>query len=378
MPLDSPSLFFPYFRTHLRLYALLALLLLILLTGARTLQAATPKRLLAYYAYWNDNYRAAQIPYSKLTHIAHAFLAPGADGSLKVPDRYLEPAHVSNAHAAGVKVLASVGGADDSANFPVIAASPSLRTTFADNVEQFLRANEYDGVDIDYEFPQSSADRANLNLMIQVLRDKFNASPAPAPSWLITMAVSADDYYGQWNDYATLDGLVDFYNVMTYDFHGSWSDHSGHNSPLYRGNDPQPDGSVADALDYMLNDRHVPAAQMNVGVPFYGYNFVYSEKLYDNCHGDCSTKQFDYRKIPAKIGHGWTYYWDSASQVPYLRKDKGTGVLTFDNPRSIRKKVNYALHTRGVGGVFLWELSEDYSNQQQPLLNALYNAYSKP
>lgn len=28
---------------------------------------------------------------------------------------------------------------------------------------------------------------------------------------------------------------LDFINVMTYDFHGSWASETGHNSPLYKG-----------------------------------------------------------------------------------------------------------------------------------------------
>lgn len=369
------------FRFSLRAAVALVLLFFVLLPTIQTnrASAASTKRLLAYYAYWNDNYRAAQIPYAKLTHIAHAFLIPEADGSLTAPDGYLEPVLIANAHAAGVRVLASVGGASDSGNFSSIAATESLRAAFANHVQEFVRANGYDGVDIDWEFTANATDRANLNLLIQALREKFDASPAPAPSWLITMAVSPGDYYGQWNDYATLNHFVDFYNLMTYDFHGSWFKHSGHNAPLLRGNDPRAHGSVADGLTYMLDERAVPAAQINVGVPFYGYNFYHSEKLYDRCNRDCSTTYMGYNEIAPLIGNGWTRYWDGASKVPYLRKDSGAGMLTFDNARSIKKKVNYALDTRGVGGVFLWELSQDVMpHRKQPLLHALYKAVLAP
>lgn len=370
------------YRMWLRLGALLALVILgaLPLIGiGRAWAENSTRRLLAYYPYWNESYRAAQIPYAKLTYIAHAFLIPNADGSLTVPEGYLEPALLTNAHAAGVKVLASIGGASDSANFPTIAANPAARAAFADNIEAFLRANAYDGVDIDWEFTENATERANLNLLIQTLRSKFDASPAPAPAWLITMAVSPGEYYGQWNDYATLNDLVDFYNLMTYDFHGDWYRHSGHNSPLFRGNDPKPDGSVADALDYMLDERAVPPAQINVGVPFYGYNFFNSENLYDRCIGDCSATYLSYTQIAPLTGRGWTGYWDSASKAPYLRKDSGAGMLTFDNPRSVRKKVRYALNARGVGGVFMWELSQDaLPNHKQPLLDAMYAAYSNP
>jgi len=65
--------------------------------------ASSPKRLLGYYPEWSKTqtppYTAAQIPYSKLTHIAHAFvlLAPAANGALQIPSGMIEPALISKA-----------------------------------------------------------------------------------------------------------------------------------------------------------------------------------------------------------------------------------------------------------------------------------------
>jgi GH18 family chitinase len=142
-------------------------------------------RLLAYYVSWQSDYRADNIPYHQLTHLNHAFILPQADGSLLVPagpPPYLEPPLVEQAHAAGVKVLASIGGYGGSENFPLIARDPRLRATLADNIASFLRTHNYDGVDIDWEFPQDETDRANQNLLIKAIRDNFNSSPAPGPS----------------------------------------------------------------------------------------------------------------------------------------------------------------------------------------------------
>jgi GH18 family chitinase len=37
--------------------------------------------------------------------------------------------------------------------------------------------------------------------------------------------------------------------------------------------------------------------------------------------------------------------------------------------------VHYALNKRHLGGVFMWELSQDYNGHQQPLLNAMHSAF---
>ncbi|MCX8094282.1 MAG: glycosyl hydrolase family 18 protein [Candidatus Goldbacteria bacterium] len=345
-------------------------------TPTITPTTAKCKRFLAYYPYWVSTYRADKIPYNRLTHICHAFVQPQANGSLSIPSGYLEPALITNAHAAGVKVLVSIGGANEVArqNFVTIAASASLRTAFANAVEAFCRTYGYDGADIDWEFPQNATERTNQNLLIQALRDKFNSSPVPAPNWEITMAVSPGNWYGQWNDYAYLNNIVDFYNLMTYDYHGEWSSHSGHNSPLYRGTDPIDGENIDWSNNYMTITRGVPASKMNLGIPFYGYRFPNSETLYDSFVS--GAVQNNYNLITPLIGSGWTYHWDSGSYVPYLTYDSGTGLICYDNPSSVSEKVNYALNSKGYGGIFMWEITADYSAGNQPLLDAMWNSYS--
>ncbi|BBH20506.1 hypothetical protein Back11_18510 [Paenibacillus baekrokdamisoli] len=307
-----------------------------------------------------------------MTHIIHAFLEVNEDGTLNVPDKYLEPNLITSAHAAGVKVIAGINGE----TIRVIAASPGLRTAFAANIESFCRTNGYDGVDIDWEYPQDAADRRNYTLLMQAIRSKFDSSAAPAPSWSTSMAVSGVDYWGQWLDYAAIDPSITFYNLMAYDMHGPWSSHPGHNSALYPGTEPDPGYSVQEYMDYLLLTRGVSAAKVNLGVPSYGWKFNNSEDLYDSCGGLCTNVEPVYynRDIPKLIGNGWTRYWDSASSAPYLRKDNGTGFITYDDATSIGDKVDYALDTRGAGGVFMWEISLDYNGSSQPLMDAMYTA----
>jgi len=85
------------------------------------------KRVVGDYGYWSKfqtpAYGAAQIPYSKLTHINHAGVSFDADGNLSVPDGFLEPVLNHRAHAAGVKVLLLLGG-----DFSGLEASGNMQT----------------------------------------------------------------------------------------------------------------------------------------------------------------------------------------------------------------------------------------------------------
>ena len=71
--------------------------------------------------------------------------------------------------------------------------------------------------------------------------------------------------------------IVDYFNVMTYDCAGPWTDSAQLNSAIFPDpNDPEPyncepGGSVKEAIDIYVQDLQVPKAKLNIGTPFYGY-----------------------------------------------------------------------------------------------------------
>ena len=96
--------FLSRFPVRLLLPAVLAVCVLSQPTYAQN-SAATqplPKRVVGDYGYWSRTqtppYSAAQIPFEKLTHINHAGgVSFNADGSLSVPDGFLEPRLLTSA-----------------------------------------------------------------------------------------------------------------------------------------------------------------------------------------------------------------------------------------------------------------------------------------
>jgi chitinase len=343
---------------------------------------AGPKRLLAYYPSWakdrTPSYSAAQIPYKKLTHIAHAFLLldARADGSLYLTPDLLEPELISRAHAADVKVVISIGGADavQQAAFAHVAKDDALRRAFARNLHDFVTANGYDGVDIDWEVPNAPEDTQPCILLMQALRDEM-----PAPEWLLSMAIPSNPRgWGTGFDVRALARLLDFINVMTYDIHGPWSDHAGHNSPLIQSaQDPGQEGSLADSIDLFENEYGVAPDQLNIGTAFYGYEFDGAAQLWGSCDCVQSTTSQNYGTyIKQRIGKlGWKAKSDKAAKAPYLVHQGSPGFITYDNAASTAGKVDYALGKRHLGGVFMWELSADYDGRTQDLLNAMYRAF---
>jgi len=302
--------------------------------------AQSHKRLLAYYPDWvkdgNPSYSAKNIPYAKLTHILHAFLLldPSGNGALQIDPELIEPALNHNAHKVGV---------------------------FAKNLHAFLVAHDYDGVDIDWEVPNAPEDTNHCTMLMEALRREL-----PAPRWLISMAISADPRnYGTGFDVPALAPILDFFNVMTYDFAGPWMDMAGLNSPLRQDPaDPEQVGSLKTSMDLYNRIYGVPRAKLNIGTAFYGYQFDAVQNLWNYCpKGDCSqTNSYNYgtyikQRVNAK---GWARHWDSAADSPYLLyqgpggKD---GFITYDDPVSTAMKTYYVLGQRDFGGIFMWDLS---------------------
>src|ERR1017187_2673004 len=350
-------------------------------TLAPVLHAASP-RLLAYYEFTDKYnippYDASTILYHQLTHIVHSNIGPSnkADGSLAVPIFFLEPNLIARAHAAGVKVEVCFSG--PAYLFVVIDADPTLRATFAQNIANFAIAYGYDGVDLAYDVPYSQSQTDNFTQLIAAVRDLM-----PAGLSLLSAAVaSSPGVYGVY-DFPGMTPLLDFYNVMTYDFHGAWTNHAGHNSPLYLSPlDPGQEGSLDTSAGEYLTLTSVPAEQINLGTAFYGYAFdVYG--LWSFCANDelCGNKGAPtviYSQVEQLLKTGvWTENFDDLADAPYLLDPNASmfGFITYDNPSSTSEKVSYALTKRHLGGVFMWELSQDYNGTGQPLLNAMHSAF---
>jgi len=361
---------------------------LVLALGARPVGAQTvggdqqhlapwkqlPKHLVADYGYWsqynNPPYTSAQIPFSKVTQVNHAGvnLSSNADGTFVVPDGFLEPELLTRAHAAGVKVLLLVGG--DPTVFSTIAADPSLRATLVANLSSFITEYGYDGVDIDWEYP-NPPDRHPFVKLMAAIRQIF-----PSPQYLTSMDVPP--WGGAGFDFKQLQTIVDAFNIMTYDYAGPWTDDGQINSPIFPDpKNPDPQGSVKQALDLLL--KHLPPGQINIGSPFYGYWYKNVKKLWGNCNPcDDSTVLYEpYAPfMKERINQrGWVEYYEMVSGAPYLlRADGKRGFITFDDPASTYLRTWYSVWYRGVGGMFIWSVDQDYDGHGQELLDAMYQA----
>ncbi len=334
------------------------------------------KRLVGDYGYWSRTqtppYSAEQIPMSKLTHINHAGVSFDSKAKLVVPAGFLEPELIDRAHAAGVRVLLLLGG-----DFGVLETHPALVGTLVNNLQVFLEAHRYDGVDIDWEYPSTARDRATFFSLMSALRGAF-----PSPTYVLSADVAP--WGGSGYDFAHVTPLVDYFNIMMYDCAGPWTDDAQLNSAIFP--DPfnpatyncEPGGTVKEAINIYLDSLDIPPAQLNMGTPFYGYIYENVSALWGfctNCATTVLSENYGTFIKPRINQRGWRTFYDTYSLVPYmLRADGKPGFLTYDDPFSTFYRVAYSVWGRGLGGSFMWSLDADYDGTSQDLLEAMYNA----
>ncbi len=345
---------------------------LILAFSSPILSAGTPAqyRVAGYYPMWERTILpASEVRYTSLTHIIHAFAWPNPDGSISYDDNTVDTALINSTHRAGRKILLSFGGAGttQTENYATVTADSNLRKSFINNMISHLSAAHYDGADLDWEGPSTLAQKANEAVFVEELRAAFRKVDT---TWLITMAIGASDWSGQWRDFTTLSEYVDWFNAMEYDFHGSWSSVSGHNAPLTIGTDPgsDPDAySIVQSIQYLAGTRRIPKDKLVLGLPFYGKLFGTSA-LYTSYTGE---EDLAYRDIMSMVqASNWTYVWDSGSSAPYYTSSRPADLITLDDSAAIALKCQY-VKSQGLAGVMMWELSQDVIGQSQPLMDVL-------
>lgn len=200
-----------------------------------------------------------------------------------------------------LKILLAVGGwSMQSRGFNLATRTHENRTRFINNTLEFIREWNFDGVDLDWEFPGDQTRGADLNskenfdLLITEFRKAINieAELSGKRRLLITSAVAADP--GKINAgyvVANLCEQLDYISVMTYDYHGgTWDENTGLNSPLYsrmvESEDLSPPIAVWKNANYSINywiSNGCAPNKINLGLAAYGTfkKMLYLTSLYD-------------------------------------------------------------------------------------------------
>jgi len=265
--------------------------------------------IVGYVPNWSGN--PTYIQYGKVTHIIFAFAEATTNGALNCDTTYLNSV-VTKSHAAGVKVLISIGGASNGGN--MTTAMRNARLVLTTNIEHFVLTWGLDGVDIDWEAPANSSDGNLFNTLVQTLYTDLHPQGK-----MITAALDTGDWFGMYIPSSSF-AYLDLFNVMSYDSGGSYYFTSG--------------------IKYWTG-RGVPKNKLMMGVGFFG-NGSGGEKAY--------------RDIVA-----------ADKNAPYV--DSSNGYKYNGIPSMVAKT---QASKASAGGIMIWELSQDTTGSTS-LMNAIYN-----
>nr|BAM67140.1 chitinase [Paenibacillus sp. FPU-7] len=293
-----------------------------------------------------------------------------------------------------LKTLISVGGWTWSNRFSDVAADAATRAVFAKSAVTFLRTYGFDGVDLDWEYPVEGglggnsarpADKQNYTLLLQEIRKELNAAgAADGKTYLLTIASGASQKFVTNTEIDKIAQIVDWINIMTYDFHGDWEKRTNNNAPLYADTrDPDLDKKFyTDGAIQIYKNAGVPGNKLTLGLPFYGRGWTNcapgaaGDGLYQECTPDWNGNYvprgtwdtfetgnsgfFDYGDLGGNYvnKNGYTRYWNDQAKVPYLYNPTTKTFISYDDEQSIKFKTDY-IKSQGLAGAMVWDTSSD-------------------
>jgi chitinase len=356
------------------------------MSDLRTIESG---RLVGYFpasAIHAQNYQVTDIPAGLLSHVIYAFANVTAAGdcvSVNAKDDAVNfPLLLGlKANFTQLLVLISVGGASHSTNFATVCAAAATRAHFAQSCVQFMTQNGFDGVDIDWEFP-AAVDSENFTALLQELRSRLDAQGgADGRTYLLTIAAPAGPGNIANLQLASMHPLLDWINLMTYDFSTASSHKTNFVAPLFTH-----EGALnVDAAVKTYLAAGVPTGKIVMGVRFVGTGWQgvgpTNNGLYQPATGPAPgtwdkpaaapSGSFGYQDIEDNYLPVSARNWDREAQVPWLY-DADTGIMiSYEDPQSLAAKANYALSNQ-LGGIMIWELAAD--DGADTLVNALADA----
>lgn len=164
----------------------------------------------------------------------------------------------------------------------------------------------------------------------------------PEDYYLLTAALPAAKAVLQCIDLRQSVDYLDFINLTAYDFYGSWTNRSGHQSQLYAMNKDETSGSSG--VSYLMASG-VPGKKILLGIPLFGRSFLQATgpgQKFKGVGGEDGS--FEYKDLPRR---GTKEQVDKRSVAAQCVGGDG-GFVTYDNPDTVKMKAAFCKQ-KGLG-----------------------------
>ncbi|GJN68482.1 hypothetical protein PLICBS_002525 [Purpureocillium lilacinum] len=385
--------------------------------------ASAPPVNAVYYPSWKlyDGKPPSVVQAEVVTHVYYAFVGVHENGTLRSLDEYADfEAPIGDYEGCidalgglkkrnpSIKTLVSLGGAEASSEFPALAASEESRQELASSVRDFCDRHGLDGVDVDWEHPQTPEQGRNFIKLLLALRAALPSTSAYLVTAALPTTTDVLDNVDLWEAARALDLL----NLMAYDFTGDWTKLSGNQAQLWppvgreqvavARRDADLRLSGAGGVEHVWQSG-VPTRKIVLGVPAYARYFPGAEG-YGETFNTSRSDEIDYcdvlngsssstftvtststststkkkkkkkRKAEAKAGAGAAAVGVKAQVQVAVDAEAvaasfvdslpgGRGFVSLDVPQTVAMKAGYA-KCMGLGGLFYWHGAGDKTGNE--------------
>ena len=176
----------------------------------------------------------------------------------------------------GIKTLIAIGGWNmDQSLFTKVASTPNSRLKFANSIVEFIQLYNFDGVDLDWEYPVtrqgSVQDYDNYVLLCEAIRLALDEASVTNnrqqdDEYLLTMAIPINpqklkDGY----NLRQLSKYIHWFHLMSYDINGAWNELTGSNTDLEY---------ISNTIDNSILNNGIDASQLVFGMASYGRSMI--------------------------------------------------------------------------------------------------------
>jgi len=275
-----------------------------------------------------------------------------------------------------LKVIISFGGwnfnamSDTSSLFPTMVSTAANRAKFIASAMAYTRTYNFDGVDIDWEYPAwapqggSPADKPNFTSFLKEFRAAIDAEAVPTGKSKLLLTIAAPAGVAQMAGYELdkIGAYLDWINIMGYDLHGSWENGVDFHTALYSSDDLNLNNAVN---AYIAGG--VPANKLVLGLATYGRTWTLTDSTKhgpkapasgDGNQGSCTAQPgfLSYYEIQTFLAAGATEVYDDTSKSAYAYKDNQW--VCYDNAQSMDQKLSY-IKTKDLRGGMIWSMDLD-------------------
>ncbi len=318
----------------------------------------------------------------------------------------------------GFQTSMSIGGWSNRTYFAPIMCDETKRQNMIGDIIALIERWGFDNVDIDWEYPMQN-DKANFVTFLKELRAGLDASnDGDVRNTTISTALSVNITNMQAGLSSELNNYVDYFNLMSYDMHGSFDNFFGNmasldsdklladaivnqqptvtiNNKIYHINNGYFSSSDRDTItneflnsydfstkkgvDYLTDNLGFPSSKILIGGAFYTRGFFTNpsqgtpiKELPGLFARKTGTFQGDWEDTGGTAGSGsyakmanegkgsnWGLYTDEVANAQYYYNSQSGKVTTTDTPYSITQKCNY-INNSDLGGMIVWDVSGEW------------------